>query len=63
MANTNKVVVPGKKQALNQFKYEVAQELGLGAKLDNPETLTTKEAGSIGGAMVKKMIERAENNL
>ncbi len=65
MARGNRLANPQAKAALEQFKYEIASELGLSAKIDSQgwDSLTTKEAGSIGGLMVKRMIERSENNL
>lgn len=60
MANKN--LVPEAKEALNKFKMEAASEVGVNLKQTgyNGE-LTTKEAGSVGGQMVKRMIENAEN--
>lgn len=48
--------------ALDKFKMEVANELGISVKKYNGD-MTAKEAGSIGGQMVKKMIESYENNM
>ena len=44
-------------EALNKFKYEVASELGVNLKNGYNGDLTAREAGSVGGMMVKKMIE------
>ena len=63
MKNTNRKVVPEAKEALNKFKYEVASEVGVSLKDGYNGNLTSKEAGKIGGQMVKKLIERAENNM
>ena len=63
MKNTNRHVVPEAKEALNKFKYEVASEVGVSLKDGYNGNLTSKEAGKIGGQMVKKLIERAENNM
>ncbi len=49
------------KQALNQFKMEAASEVGVNLKQGYNGDLTAKQAGSIGGQMVKKMIEKYEN--
>ncbi|WP_125152334.1 alpha/beta-type small acid-soluble spore protein [Clostridium rectalis] len=66
MANysSNKLVVPEAKQGLNNFKTEVASELGLA----NYETvdkgnLTSRQNGSVGGEMTKRMVEAYERNL
>ena len=63
MQNTNRHVVPEAKEALNKFKYEVASEVGVSLKDGYNGNLTSKEAGKIGGQMVKKLIERAEKNI
>ena len=52
----NRVVVPEAKNALNNMKYEIANELGVNLKQGYNGDLTSREAGSIGGQMVKKMI-------
>ena len=49
------------KAALNQFKMEAANEVGVNLKQGYNGDLTSKQAGSVGGQMVKKMIENAEN--
>ncbi|MEY7999279.1 alpha/beta-type small acid-soluble spore protein [Clostridium sp. JNZ X4-2] len=63
MAYSNKPVVPQAKEALNQFKMESAKEVGVNLKNGYNGDLTSREAGSIGGNMVKKMIEAYEQNL
>ena len=63
MTSKNKVVVPEAKEALNRFKMEVAQEVGVNLKQGYNGDLTSKEAGSVGGMMVKKMIEAYENGM
>ncbi|CAB1253888.1 MULTISPECIES: alpha/beta-type small acid-soluble spore protein [Clostridium] len=63
MAYSNKPVVPQAKEALNQFKMESAKEVGVNLKNGYNGDLTAREAGSIGGNMVKKMIEAYEQNL
>ena len=50
-------VVPEAKEALNKFKMEAANEVGVNLKDGYNGHLTSKEAGSVGGQMVKKMIE------
>ena len=52
-----------KKQALDQFKTEAAKELGINLGQTYNGDLTAKQAGSIGGRMVKKMIEDYESRL
>jgi small acid-soluble spore protein D (minor alpha/beta-type SASP) len=59
----NKVTVPEAKAALDKFKMEAANEVGVNLKQGYNGDLTAKQAGSIGGQMVKKMIEDAENNM
>jgi len=58
-----KNVVPEAKDALNRFKMEAANEVGVNLKQGYNGDLTSKQAGSIGGQMVKKMIESYENSL
>ena len=59
----SKHVVPEAKDAMNRFKMEAANEVGVNLKQGYNGDLTSKQAGSIGGQMVKKMIESYENNL
>ena len=59
----NKSVVPEAKEALNRFKMEAANEVGVNLKQGYYGDLTSKQAGSIGGQMVKKMIESYENSM
>ena len=63
MANSKKTLVPEAKEALNQFKMEAANEVGVNLKQGYNGNLTSKEAGSIGGQMVKKMVESYENSI
>ena len=63
MTNSNKSVVPEAKEALNKFKYEVANEVGVNLKQGYKGDLSSKDAGRIGGNMVRKMIQQAENNM
>lgn len=59
----NKNVVPQAKAALEQFKFEVANEIGVPLKQGYNGDLTSYQNGSVGGYMVKKMIEKAETDL
>lgn len=65
MANTrNRKVVPEAKHGLDNFKYEIASEIGVRP----PDSgywgnMTSRECGSVGGFMVKKMVESYERNL
>ena len=52
---SNKIVVPEAKEALERFKMEAASEVGVNLKQGYNGNLTSKEAGSVGGQMVKKM--------
>ena len=61
--NTNKTNVPEAKEAMNRFKMEAANEVGVNLKQGYNGDLTSREAGSVGGQMVKKMIESYEKNL
>lgn len=63
MTNSNYKVVPEAKEALNKFKYEVASEVGVNLKQGYNGDLTSKDAGRIGGQMVKKLIESAERQM
>ena len=58
-----KNVVPEAKDALNRFKMEAANEVGVNLKQGYNGHLTSREAGSVGGQMVKKMIEAYEQNM
>ena len=59
----NKSLVPNAKDALNRFKMEAANEVGVNLKQGYNGDLTSKQAGSVGGQMVKKMIEAYENGM
>ena len=65
MANTNsnRTLVPEAKDSLNQFKYEVATEVGVNLKNGYNGDISAKDAGRIGGNMVKKMIQKAESQM
>ena len=59
----NKVVVPEARGALDKFKMEAASEVGVNLKQGYNGDLTSKEAGSVGGQMVKNMIEKYEESM
>ena len=59
----NNVLVPESKKAMDTFKMEVANSLNVNLKQGYNGDLTSREAGSIGGEMVKRMIAYAENNM
>lgn len=59
----NKTNIPEARQSLDKFKMEVAGELGINLKEGYNGDLTAAQAGSIGGQMVKKMIESYENSM
>ena len=61
--SNNKSVVPQAREALNKFKMEAATEVGVNLKQGYNGDLTSKQAGSVGGQMVKKMIEAYENGM
>ncbi len=65
MANnsSNRIVVPEAREALNRFKMEAANEVGVNLKEGYNGDITARQAGSVGGQMVKKMIEAYENGL
>ena len=60
---SNKLVVPGAREAMDKFKMEAANEVGVNLKHGYNCDLTSRQAGSVGGQMVKKMIESYENGL
>ncbi|MCI8410922.1 MAG: alpha/beta-type small acid-soluble spore protein [Clostridia bacterium] len=61
--NRNQKLVPEAMSALDKFKYEVASEVGVNLKDGYNGDISAKDAGKIGGQMVKKMIEQAERNM
>ncbi len=63
MSSNNKKLVPEAKEALDKFKMEAANEVGVNLKQGYNGNLTSKEAGSVGGQMVKKMVESYENSI
>lgn len=60
---SKKNVVPEAREALDRFKMEAANEVGVNLKQGYNGNLTSKEAGSVGGQMVKKMIQAYENSM
>ena len=62
-SNSNRTLVPEAKEALNKFKYEVASEVGVNLKNGYNGDIKARDAGRVGGTMVKKLIGMAEQNL
>ena len=63
MTSSNRTAVPEAQSALNRFKYEVASELGVPLSDGYNGDLTSRQNGSVGGYMVKKMIEAQERQM
>ena len=65
MANTNsnRKLVPEAMDSLDKFKYEVASEVGVNLKDGYNGDLSSRDAGRIGGNMVRKLIQQAESNM
>ncbi len=61
--SSNNTLVPQAREALNRFKMEAASEVGVNLKQGYNGDLTSRQAGSIGGQMVKKMISQVENSM
>ena len=61
--NTSKINVPEARQAMYNMKHEVANELGIQLNQGYNGNLSSKDAGQIGGNMVKKMIEAQERQM
>ncbi len=61
--NNNRINVPEARDGMNRFKMEAANEVGVNLKNGYNGDLTSRQAGSIGGQMVKKMVEQYENSL
>ena len=57
---SNSVMVPEAKEAMEQFKMQAASEVGVNLKQGYNGDITARQAGSVGGQMVKKMIESYE---
>ena len=60
---SNKTLIPEAKAAMDQFKMQAASEVGVNLTQGYNGDLTARQAGSIGGQMVKKMVESYENSL
>ena len=60
---SNKNLVPEAKEKMNQFKMDAANQVGVNLKQGYNGDLTSRQAGSVGGQMVKKMIEAYENGM
>ena len=63
MSNSKKAIVTEAREALNKFKYEVASEIGVNLKHGYNGDIASKDAGKIGGQMVRKLIQSAENQM
>ena len=63
MKGSNSSLVSEAREALNKFKMEAASEVGVNLKQGYNGDLTSRQAGSVGGQMVKKMIEAYENGM
>ena len=61
--SSSRMTVPSAKGAMGKFKMEVANELGVDLKEGYNGDLTSKEAGSVGGEMVRKMIKKQEEQM
>lgn len=62
-SNSNTKVVPEAREALDKFKYEVASEVGVNLKQGYNGDISARDAGRIGGQMVRKLIQQAENQM
>ena len=62
-SNSNSKVVPEAREALEKFKYEVASEVGVNLKQGYNGDLSSRDAGKIGGQMVRKLIQQAESQM
>ena len=63
MTSNNRKVVPEARESLEKFKYEVANEVGVNLKNGYNGNISARDAGKIGGNMVRKLIEQAENQM
>lgn len=63
MARSNKNIVPEARAAMDRFKMEAASQVGVTLNQGYNGDLTSKQAGSVGGQMVKQMIQSYENNM
>lgn len=62
-SNSNQTLVPQAKQLLSNMKYEVATEIGVNLKQGYNGDISSREAGRVGGNMVKKLIQYAETSM
>ena len=62
-SNSNYKLVPEATEALNKFKYEVASEVGVNLKEGYNGDISARDAGRIGGNMVRKLIQQAESQM
>ncbi len=62
-SNSSRTLVPEAKESLNKFKYEVASEVGVNLKNGYNGDISSRDAGRIGGNMVKKLIQKAESQM
>ena len=62
-SSSQQTVVPEARQALDNMKYEIARELGVNLKQGYNGDLSSRENGTVGGYMVKRLIEQAENQM
>ncbi len=62
-SNSNKIVVPQAREAMDKFKMEAANEVGVNLQQGYNGDITARQAGSVGGQMVRKMIEAYEQGL
>ena len=62
-SNSNRKLVPEALGALEKFKYEVASEVGVNLKDGYNGDISAKDAGKIGGNMVRKLIQQAESQM
>lgn len=62
-SGSNRMEVPEAKEAMNKFKMEVANEIGVPLKQGYNGDLTSKQTGSIGGEMVRQMIKKQEESM
>ena len=63
MKSNNNLNIPEAREAMDKFKMEAAGEVGVNLKQGYNGDLTSRQAGSVGGQMVKKMVEAYERNL
>ena len=62
-SSSNRILNPNAREAMDRFKMEAANEVGVNLNQGYNGDITARQAGSVGGQMVKKMIEAYENNL